>query len=252
MQVRQIQKRDIGGIELYYERSYVKKEQPTLIFESGYGCPSVYWDSIKDKVSEFANCFFYDRAGIGESTYDGRPQHSKQCVENLRLLLQEANIQPPYILIGHSFGGANVRLFSHTYPKEVEAVILLDSCHEDQNRVMAPLFSEEVKEGYFGQFSAQGSEASLEEFEESLEQIRNCHSLEDIPLIIASASLPSYHTEASFAAWDLFQRDLTRLSVNSKRMIIQNAGHALHIDQPEAVVQLIQNVVEELKNNPSL
>lgn len=241
------QKQDIGGIKMYYEHFGVENENPTIVFESGYGCPSIYWQSIKDEVSKFAKIFVYDRAGIGESEKDGRSQDSKQSVQNLRTLLQKANVKPPYLLVGHSFGGANVRLYAHTYPEEVAAVILLDSCHEDQNKIMAPLFSEEIKAGYFGQFSAEGSEGPLNEFEDSLEQVRNCKSLGDIPLVVVSAGLLSYHTPESFAAWQLFQKDLTRLSTNSKQIIIEDAGHALHIDQPQTVVDIIKNTLEEVK-----
>ncbi|MFP3846739.1 alpha/beta fold hydrolase [Priestia filamentosa] len=241
------QKQDIDGIAMYYEYFGKKSELPTIIFESGYGCPSAYWEPIKEGISNFTKMFIYDRAGIGESEKDERAQDSQQSVENLRKLLQKANVKPPYVLVGHSFGGLNVRLYAHTYPEEVIAIILLDSSHEDQNKVMAPLFNEDVKTGYFGQFSMEGSEDSFEEFEESLKQVHACKSLGDIPLVVVSAGLLSYHTPESFAAWQLFQRDLLHLSTNSKQIIIEDAGHALHIDQPKQIIQIIKNTVEEIK-----
>ncbi|WP_369899519.1 alpha/beta fold hydrolase [Bacillus manliponensis] len=139
------EKLDIGGTNLYYEYIGKDNDNPTIIFDSGYGWSLENWAPIQNEVTKLANVFAYDRAGIGMSESDNKPKHSKQAVENLHTLLQRANVKPPYILVGHSFGGLNVRLFASTYPKEVEGVILLDSCHEDQNKIMAPLFSEEVR-----------------------------------------------------------------------------------------------------------
>ncbi|WP_370529744.1 alpha/beta fold hydrolase [Alkalihalobacillus sp. AL-G] len=131
---------DIGGMELYYELLGENSDEPTLVFDSGYGWELKNWNPISEQVSKFARMFVYDRAGLGESETDGRSHDSQQAVENLRVLLGKANVKPPYVLVGHSFGGLNVRLFASTYPDEVSGVILLDSCHEDQNEKMAPLF----------------------------------------------------------------------------------------------------------------
>ncbi|WP_338059095.1 hypothetical protein [Bacillus gaemokensis] len=34
------------------------------------------------------------------------------------MLLKKANVKPPYVLVGHSFGGLNVRLYASTYQKK--------------------------------------------------------------------------------------------------------------------------------------
>ncbi|MFJ7932704.1 alpha/beta fold hydrolase [Peribacillus sp. NPDC096448] len=235
---------DIGGIKLYYEFFQRPNENITVVFESGYGFPSDYWNPIKDEISKFGQFLTYDRLGLGESEKDDRPKDSKQSVKNLRALLQNANIKPPYMFVGHSIGGANVRLYASAYPEEVAAVILLDSCHEDQNKIMPPLFSEEMRSIYFNQFSVEGS---LDEIQDSLEQISKCHSLGDIPLTVVSAGLQSYHTTESFAAWNLFQRDLTRLSTNSKHIVVEDAGHLLHVDQPQVIVNIIKDTLKEIK-----
>ncbi|MBY0598063.1 alpha/beta fold hydrolase [Bacillus bingmayongensis] len=235
---------DIGGIRLYYEFFERQNENITVVFESGYGFPSDYWKPIKDEISKFAQFLIYDRAGLGESEKDDRPKDSKQSVENLRNLLQNANIKPPYMFVGHSIGGANVRLYASTYPEEVAAVILLDSCHEDQNKIMPPLFTEEMRSIYFDQFSVEGS---LNEIQDSLEQISKANSLGDIPLTVVSAGLQSYHTTESFAAWNLFQRDLTHLSTKRKHIIVEDAGHLLHIDQPQVIIDIIKDTLKEIK-----
>ncbi len=72
----------------------------------------------KVKFQNLRNFSSNDRAGLGRSERDDRPKDSKQSVENLSSLLQNANIKPPYMLVGHSFGGANVRLYACTFQKK--------------------------------------------------------------------------------------------------------------------------------------
>jgi pimeloyl-ACP methyl ester carboxylesterase len=57
---------------------------------------------------------------------------SLQIVEELHTLLENGEIPPPYVLVGHSFGGWNARLFANRYPEEVVAIVLVDAAHEEQ------------------------------------------------------------------------------------------------------------------------
>ena len=234
---------DIGGIKLYYEFVEKPNSDVTVVFESGYGCPSEYWGPIKDTVGKFAQYIMYDRPGLGKSEKDDRPKDSNQAVENLRTLLQRAKIKPPYVLVGHSIGGINVRLYASKYPEEVAAMVLLDSCHPDQNIILPPLFDEELRDNYFKQFIVEGS---LDDIDASFNKARCRPSLGNMPLKVVSAGLQSYHTKASHTAWNLLQRDLLHLSKNSKHIIVENAGHGIHIDQPEAVTSVIQYTIEEI------
>ena len=47
-------------------------------------------------------------------------------------MLQAAGIAPPYLLVGHSFGGLVVRYFAAQYPGEVQGVVLVDAMRTDE------------------------------------------------------------------------------------------------------------------------
>lgn len=66
---------------------------------------------------KFANVFVYDRAGLGKSEKSPNSQTSFEMVKELKTVLSKLRINPPYVLVGHSFGGVNVRLFAAQFPK---------------------------------------------------------------------------------------------------------------------------------------
>ena len=236
---------DIGGIQLYCKVLGEDIDGPVIVFDSGYGVPTRRWNSIKTEVSSFSKLLIYDRAGLGRSTLDSRPRHSLQHVENLRNLLQKKEVRPPYILVGHSFGGLNVRLYASIYPEEVAGLILLDSCHEDQNKLMAEELSSDMQADYYRQF---GVEGTLAEFEQSLEQVRKYKTLGDMPLTVVTGGNQPDHTEESWGHWMDFQKGLAALSTKSRHVVLADAGHSVHIDNPEAVVQEIRKMYAHLKD----
>ena len=111
---------------------------PTVILDSGLGVPAVGWNPVQTEVAKFARVCSYDRAGYGWSDATSAPRTSSEIVKELHALLQAANEKGPYILVGHSFGGYNVRVYNGQYPNEVVGMVLVDASHEDQNDRMAP------------------------------------------------------------------------------------------------------------------
>lgn len=236
---------DVGGIQLYCKVLGEDIDGPVIVFDSGYGVPTRRWNSIKTEVASFSKLLIYDRAGLGRSSLDSRPRHSLQHVENLRNLLQKKEVKPPYMLVGHSFGGLNVRLYASMYPEEIAGLILLDSCHEDQNKLMAEELSSDMQADYYGQFGAEGT---LAEFEQSLEQVRKYKTLGDMPLTVVTGGNQPDHTEESWGHWMDFQKGLAALSTKSRHVVLADAGHSVHIDNPEAVVQEIRKMYAHLKD----
>jgi pimeloyl-ACP methyl ester carboxylesterase len=101
---------------------------PTVIFEPGVGLTSpIWWVCQATTVS-------YDRAGYGWSYAGVLPRTVAQAVAELRELLERLALKPPYVLVGHSFGGLMMAYFAKKYPQEVSGVILLDAVPFDNAR----------------------------------------------------------------------------------------------------------------------
>ena len=100
--------------------------EATVLFESGIAATYLNWFHIQEKVSSFASTASYDRGGLGWSSPCRTVRTPGNIAEELHELLKEAGIKPPYILVGHSFGGLVMRKFALLYPEEVSSMILVD------------------------------------------------------------------------------------------------------------------------------
>jgi pimeloyl-ACP methyl ester carboxylesterase len=107
---------------------------PVVVFESGLGDGRYSWGLVQPEISRHTRACSYDRAGLGFSDPANRPGTSANAVADLAALLRSANIAPPYVLVGHSYGGMNAKLFATTYPSSVAGLVLVDPSHEDQAR----------------------------------------------------------------------------------------------------------------------
>ncbi len=130
------QRVDIGGYRLHLHS--MGTGGPAVILDTGLGGPSSAWGLVQPEIAKFTQVVSYDRAGNGWSDASPFPRTSRQIVEELHTLLAKAEIPKPYILVGHSFGGNNVQLYAAMYPDEVKAIVLVDSCHEEQLRRLPP------------------------------------------------------------------------------------------------------------------
>jgi pimeloyl-ACP methyl ester carboxylesterase len=111
---------------------------PTVILESGGGMVSYTWEAVQHEVAKFAKCCSYDRAGYGLSETGTKPRTAGRIAVELHTLLQNAKIPGPYVLVGHSLGGLNIRMFAELYPDEVAGLVFVDSSSEDQYERMPP------------------------------------------------------------------------------------------------------------------
>jgi pimeloyl-ACP methyl ester carboxylesterase len=118
---------------------------PTVILDSGLGVPAVGWDRVETETAKFTHVCSYDRAGYAWSDATSAPRTSAQIVKELHALLEAANEKAPYVLVGHSFGGYNVRVYNGEYPNDVVGVVLVDASHEDQVQRMSPAFQAYMK-----------------------------------------------------------------------------------------------------------
>jgi pimeloyl-ACP methyl ester carboxylesterase len=133
---------DIGGYRLHLTRAGTGR--PAVVLDAGLAGFSLDWGLVAPGVASFTTVCAYDRAGYGWSDPGPLPRTSSRIAAELHTLLHLAGVEPPYVLVGHSFGGFNVRLFADYYPDEVAGMVLVDVSHEDFNDQLP----EEMRAGY--------------------------------------------------------------------------------------------------------
>lgn len=104
--------------------------ETTILIDHSLGGVEGYL--LIDKLAKLGKVVIFDRPGYGWSKPNWHPRTSQQINIELQNLLQTAQIQPPYILVGDSFGSYNMRLFAHSYPEQVSGLIMIDGLHQDQ------------------------------------------------------------------------------------------------------------------------
>ena len=107
------QRVDIGGrkLNLYC----IGSGSPTVVFESGLSDWSFSWALVQPQIALRTRACSYDRAGLGYSDPATRSSRSAHMVDDLHRLLRAARVAPPYVLVGHSMGGLNVRLYADRF-----------------------------------------------------------------------------------------------------------------------------------------
>jgi pimeloyl-ACP methyl ester carboxylesterase len=123
----------VGNARRLYLRC-VGSGGPTVVLEAGFGGSSADWRDVQPRLARHGRICAYDRAGLGNSVAMPGLHDAGDEVRDLRRLLQVARMAPPYVLVGHSYGGLLVRLFAHAHPGEVAGMVLVDAVGRDQMR----------------------------------------------------------------------------------------------------------------------
>ncbi len=124
---------DIGdGRRLYVVEKGPVGRGPSVVFESGFAATSINWAHIQEAVAEQVHTVSYDRCGMGWSSAAVSDRTPTQIAAELHAMLRAAGVPPPYVLVGHSFGGLIVQRFALDYPGETASVLLLDPMRTDE------------------------------------------------------------------------------------------------------------------------
>jgi pimeloyl-ACP methyl ester carboxylesterase len=165
-------------------------------------------------------------------------------------LLEASAVAGPYVLVGHSIGGAYVRSYAQRFPNSVVGMVLIDATHEDQL----------VRRRAAG-YSPPPLPSPKDNVERTdmlavLEELREAGWRADIPLTVIAAepSEPGAYPGASpelvarlDAVWLELQRELASRSFKGRLMLAHGSGHYIHRDAPELVIGAIRDVIKQVR-----
>lgn len=273
---------DVGGYRLHI--NCVGNGSPTVIIEAGLGDWSTSWGgTVQPDVSKTTRVCTYDRAGMGWSDPGPLPRDAAHFAQELNTLLQNANVPGPYIMVGHSLGGVAVRVFVHDYTSEVAGVVLIESMNPKQSTQSPEVLSQSEsqsqpfsfqaalarfgvarllvkvpaiapsmpagQEAYYPLYirpqSFQTTDNEGQGMPASLAQAAAVKTFGDLPLIVLTGK------QNDIPGWTEWQTELLQLSPNSQHLFAENSGHNVQVDEPQAAVEAILQMIEQVRETES-
>ena len=226
---------DVGGHRLYVK--CMGRGGPTVILEAAAGAHSGTWSRVQPELARFTTVCSYDRAGLGRSEPGPRPRTSQTVVDELRALLSNAGIRGPYVLVGHSLGGFHLQLFARQDGgRRVTGVVLVDA---------TPIGFPATLAGFGQPFPGPERFPEGIDIRASVQQIEAAPAFPNVPLSVLARTIYPPGTPAELKqAWDEQQAAQSRLSCRGELVVVEGAGHFIHLDRPEVVIAAIERVVE--------
>ena len=237
---------DIGRRALYLDCR--GSGQPTVVLEAGSGADSSTWSAVFDALAAVTRTCAYDRAGRGRSDPIER-QTLRHAAGDLRVLLSTAGETPPFLVVGHSLGGAFGRVFGAENREEIAGVVLVDTFDPDLQEdwihpLLGPLRSE-YEHGLDGLRDTVSAVDSLD-WPTSEAQLRES-SIAGLPVEVLTAPRSEPRLSAAqnveiAKAWESAYQSLSPGMV--RRTIAEGAGHNVHIDRPDLVIDAVRRLVD--------
>lgn len=277
-----------NGSPLYMHIDCSGRGTPAVVLESGLGDSFISWQKVQPEIAKFTEVCSYDRAGLAYSDPSPRPRTSQGIAQELSLLLQAARVSPPYVLVGHSMGGFDVRVFAGLYRSQVAGMVLVDSSHPDQEKrlpvELSGMQASWLREAEFLEFTmpfgiprllglcdenapiraaecnfhtAREGVAEMKLFRMSAAQAAASGSLGNLPLIVLShdpnkpsTELPPDLVKPTNEAWEKMQEEMAHLSTRGTQSIAKNSGHYIQLDRPDVVIDAVRSVVDQARHSP--
>lgn len=136
---------DVGGHRLHIHAT--GNRGPVVVFDAALGGSSISWTFVQAPVAEFARAVSYDRAGFGWSDAGPLPRTAGRAADELRVLLDRAGERPPFVVVGHSYGGLVMRIFAARYRADVAGIVLVDPAEPEDWLHPAPKEQAKIDRG---------------------------------------------------------------------------------------------------------
>jgi pimeloyl-ACP methyl ester carboxylesterase len=243
----------IGGRRSLY-LNCVGSGSPTVVLEAGFGDNTDTWSEVQPQLSETTRTCAYDRAGLGNSLPIPGVHDAGDEIDDLERLLDHAHIAPPYVLVGHAYGGLLARLFANAHPDETAGVVLIEAVGRDQNRRLSKIWRAQPA-GVQQRVPNPTSEPVVEGVDLRSGQALDTKitTLGDTPLAVITRArddpgdpLPRSLRRGVDRLWATMQDELASLSSDHLHVIALRSGHYVQRSlngQPDVVITAVRAVV---------
>jgi pimeloyl-ACP methyl ester carboxylesterase len=230
---------------------------PTVVLEAGFGADTFSWREVQPSLARITRTCAYDRAGTGSSVAPPGVRDARDEMADLRRLLEHAHLDPPYVLVGHSYGGVLARVFAQRYRGETAGLVLLDTMGRDGRRRQLAIWprsqASEMRKG-LAMSEINGVDLAVGEAIAS-----RTGTLGDMPLAVVSAGrednfprAPRKLARGLRRLWMSMQDELATLSSDSVHAVARRSNHDIPGGQPAVVVTAAEAVVRAARDGSRL
>lgn len=225
----------------------------TVILIAGFGGSAEIWGAIETPIAMDARVCSYDRFGTGVSDPPATAQTFTSQAADLRTALRSLGEPGPYVVVGHSFGGAEAVAFASMFPGDVSGLLLLDASPTGwPDAVCAvPADGSDAARGFAETCAAFAADANPERLDApaAFAEVAAIASLGALPMtVVTAAAHPYAGLDAGEVAhltdvWDAGQHAWASLSSLGHVVTVTDTGHDIQLDQPDAVIDQIQQLL---------
>jgi hypothetical protein len=227
----------------------------TVVFENGSRITLDKWDKVIAEVAKESTVFAYNRPGYGKSDKPSTPRDGKTVVEELRQLLRQQGLQPPYTLVGHSLGGLYMQMYARAYPQEIQGVVLVDSIYPGiiKKPEEFPLMTRMAKYVFLNS----AMEAEVDQINSTGQAMLSMPWNDDIP-VVRLFNVPKSAGAVAVDLGTVNDDEQTRTMVKNMYpkacKVIVDSDHQMQQANPEVVVNAIRDVIgaHDSKRQPAL
>ena len=225
----------------------------TVIFESGFGSDLTVWRNVAPAVAKSAQVVAYSRAGHGRSQARPGERTVTANTSDLEHMIAAAQLRPPFILVGHSYGGFLIRDFAARNPAQVAGMVFVDASDERievELRKMDPVKT--------AQDSKMSESYTPPRFKAELKHVQAIFDsgklpaagpLPDAPVAVLTSTMkhpkPEFflHTPEGMKTWRSLHESFFRQFSTGIHTVSASAGHNIHLEQPQLVIAAIEQVI---------
>jgi pimeloyl-ACP methyl ester carboxylesterase len=247
---------DVGGRRLYVE--CIGSGSPTVVLEAGLGLNSRSWTTVQLELGQTTRTCAYDRAGMGDSDAMPGVHDAGDEIRDLEQLLGRGRIAPPYVLVGHSYGGSLARVFARAHPDQVAGVVFVDASGFDATRRQLAIWPRSQAPALRRDWAKPVQFGVDLERSESLES--KLRRLGDKPVVAITGArtwtefpgLPRRLGRAEQRLWRVMHSELAGLSTDHLHVLALRSNHFVMEAQPEVVSDGVTAIVRAVRDKTQL
>lgn len=216
---------------------------PTVILETIGPANLENWNRIQRRIARFATVVSYDHAGYWASDPGPKPRDATRIARELHAALGNANLPPPYVLVGYSFGGPYIRVFAGLYPEEVAGMVFVDPTQEAFMSMLNRKFPELNVVTY--EQRHEQNEWGMQY--QSMMQARDAR-LPEVPItLITGAKVHDVLTRKLLPLWQAEHAKWLSQFPGARHIVTTNSGHGVVFTEPELIVDAVREAVETVR-----